>query len=110
MCLIAEPTIYYHCFYCKKGFSTEKEKLKEHWESGGCKRLRECYTTRLIVQPRAGYFCKAFLNPKNVDMDLYELVIKKISWPNINFHFTTGNNWKSARQETWLDTESDVEK
>ena len=71
MCFIDfEPTFYYYCFYCKKGFSIEKDKLKIHWAYGDCKSLREGYSTRLIVQPHPFRFCKVFLNPQNVDMDL----------------------------------------
>jgi len=110
MCFIDfEPTFYYYCFYCKKGFSIEKDKLKIHWAYGDCKSLREGYSTRLIVQPHPFLFCKVFLNPQNVDMDLNELVIQKISWPCINFHFTTWDNWKSANQEIWHNTEDDTE-
>jgi hypothetical protein len=47
-------------------------------------------------------YVTAFLNPANVDLDLQELVLKKIIWPDLVFHFTTHSRWKRARQETGL--------
>ena len=43
-------TIYYGCYYCKKGFHVFKSSLIEHWNKG-CKQMRDCFSTWLILKP-----------------------------------------------------------
>ena len=101
--------IKYCCFYCKRNFGVEKEKLEEHW-TAGCKRMRECYSSRLVVNMFMNLnSCKIFFNPKNIDIDIENVVLKNLAWPLLNFHFTTRNNWKTARQETYMDQVSEGE-
>lgn len=101
--------IHYSCFYCKKGFNVYKSALREHWEAG-CKRMRDCFSTRLIVEPASNLkTVTVFLNPKNIDIDLAEIVLKQIQWPTTNIHFTTHNRWKKAKQEKYMYMSSEGE-
>ena len=101
--------IHYACFYCKKDCYTLKSSLTEHWEKG-CKRMQECFSTRLILKTGSTLqFVTVFLNPKNVDIDLAEIIFKHIEWPTTNIHFTTHSRWKKAKQESCLYESSDGE-
>ena len=87
-----------------------KEKLEEHWKDG-CKRMRECYSSRLIIQtsPTLSYVT-VYLNPKNIHIDLEKVILKEITWPVMQIHFTTRSNWKKTKQERYLRDSSDEEK
>lgn len=99
---LSQLQIEYACFYCKKDCYSSKDNLKKHWQEK-CKRLKSCYNSRLMVKSGANLnYVTAFLNPANVDIDLQELVLKKIVWPDLVFHFTTHSRWKRAKQETGL--------
>jgi len=101
--------IQYACYYCKKDFYANKEALTAHWDKG-CKRMRECFTTRLIVKPGSKLtFVTVFLNQQNIDIDLAEVIFKHIDWPTTNIHFTTHNRWKKARQEVYMCVSSEGE-
>jgi hypothetical protein len=79
-----------------------KATLIDHWEKG-CKRMRDCFSTRLIVSPTSNLSSvTVYLNPKNIHLDLTETILKHIEWPVPNIHFTTHNRWKKAKQETAL--------
>jgi phosphoribosylanthranilate isomerase len=106
---VSKLTIFYGCYYCKKEFSTVKENLKQHW-SDGCKRMRECYSARLIVQssPELQYVT-VYFNPKNIDIDLEKQILKQLRWPILQIHFTTHSNWKKTRQENYLRESSEEE-
>ena len=108
---VTKLDIFYSCFYCKKNFYSEKENLRQHWKAGQCKRMRECYSAHLIVQSSSYLsFVNAFLNPKNIDVDIYNVILKNLRWPTRHFHFTTRDNWKTAKQQEYLRESSEEEK
>lgn len=83
--------------------------LKEHWQNG-CKRMRECFNTRLIIRPGQSLkYVTVYFNPTNIDIDLQEVILKHIDWPTTHIHFTTHNRWKKARQETYMCVSSEGE-
>ena len=106
---VSKLSIHYSCFYCKKDFFANKLLLKAHWEKG-CKRMRECFNTRLIIKPSSSLrYVTVYFNPQNIDIDLPEVVLKHIDWPTTNIHFTTHNRWKKARQEIYMVVSSEGE-
>jgi len=107
---VSNVTVFYACFYCKKDFFNMKEKLEQHWVDG-CKRMRECYSSRMIVQTSPELkFVTIYFNPQNINIDIENLILKQITWPVLQIHFTTRSNWKKTKQERYLRDSSDEEK
>ena len=101
--------IHYACYYCKKDFFATKSALTTHWEKG-CKRMRECFSSRLIIKPGAKLrYVTVFFNPQNIDIDLEEVILQHIDWNPSTIHFTTHNRWKKARQEQYMCVSSEGE-
>lgn len=94
---LSKMNIMFGCYYCKKSFGINKDKLKEHWKDG-CKRMSACYTSQMSVKMSDSLsYCVAYVNQVNIDIDVKESVIPLISWPQLVFQFSSKNNWKKIK-------------